>query len=67
MAIHHTHTDQEQGLLIRSQDDTRNAGKFAGVVSCAITGRELRSVENVADANSAFEYAKILAKQHRIS
>jgi hypothetical protein len=65
MATHHTHVDQEQGIMIRSADDWRNNGKFTGIVSCAITGNVMRSIENVASADAAFSKAKDLAKTLR--
>lgn len=66
MATHHTHVDQQQGIMIRSADDWRNKGKFTGIVSCAITGNVMRSIENVATADTAFSKAKDLAKTLRI-
>ena len=62
MATHHTHVDQQQGIMVRSADDSHNKGKFTGIVSCAITGTVLRSIENVATADTAFSKAKDLAK-----
>tara|TARA_R110000851_G_scaffold220626_1_gene373486 strand:+ start:459 stop:659 length:201 start_codon:yes stop_codon:yes gene_type:complete len=62
MATHQTYVNQDQGIMVRSADDWRNAGKFTGIVSCAITGNVLKSVENVTTEEAAFSKAKDLAK-----
>jgi len=61
MATIHSYVDENQGLLIRSMDDKNT---FKGVVSCAVTGRKLVSIEQCKSPEIAFEKAKQLAKRY---